>query len=284
MVLCRHNYALTPCPKNKNCIGCGENTFIKGDLRHLAEARQQHGISALAVTNCHRSIELGEPGVDRWLQKHEEAEGRWRQAVTLLTDPGLEDGTLITLPPPRSSQTKAGLSAAVRGPSRRSGQRARSRGRRLRAVRERLMAHPRLTDADIEKAVRLLDGWTGKLTWDRYLAVLKTEIGHLYTKPGMRKHARVLNAWEMAQRRLNEGAASVGARATGDAAIAEAHRRIATLRAENARLTQENRDLLEQFLRWSHNAARAGLTPELLDAATIGAGNLPGPRLPRKPK
>ena len=73
--LCRHNYALTPCPKNKNCIGCGENTFIKGDPRHLAEARQQQGISSLAVTNCHRAIELGEPGVDRWLQKHEEAEG-----------------------------------------------------------------------------------------------------------------------------------------------------------------------------------------------------------------
>ena len=27
--LCRHNYALTPCPKDKNCIGCGKNTSSK---------------------------------------------------------------------------------------------------------------------------------------------------------------------------------------------------------------------------------------------------------------
>jgi len=128
------------------------------------------------------------------------------------------------------------------------------------------MGARRLTDADIEKAVRLLDSWTGKLTWDRYLALLATELGHLYTKPGLRKQARILNAWEMAQTRLKEDIQAVGARANGDAAIAHARRTIAALRAENSRLTQENRDLLVRFLRWSHNAAVAGLTPERLDA------------------
>lgn len=133
------------------------------------------------------------------------------------------------------------------------------------------MGARRLSDRDIERAVRLLDGWTGKLTWERYLAVLATELGHLYTKPGLRKQARILNAWNMAQERLSAGAKEVGARSHGDAAVAEAHRRIALLRAENARLTQENRDLLEQFLRWSHNAARAGLSLERLDAEVVGA-------------
>lgn len=127
------------------------------------------------------------------------------------------------------------------------------------------MAAPRLTDADIEKAVRLLDGWSGKLTWNRYLAVLETEVGHLYTKPGMRKHARIVNAWDMAQKRLSEGARSVGARSNGDAAIAHARQTIASLRAENERLKQENRDLLERFLYWSYNAAAHGLGPEILD-------------------
>jgi hypothetical protein len=133
------------------------------------------------------------------------------------------------------------------------------------------MGVPRLTDANIEKAVRLLDGWTGKLTWDRYLAVLATEIGYLYTKPGLRKQPRIVNAWDMAHTRLSEGVREVGARGGGDAAIAEAHRKIVALRAENARLIQENRDLLERFLMWSHNAARAGLTPERLDASLVGA-------------
>jgi hypothetical protein len=132
------------------------------------------------------------------------------------------------------------------------------------------MAAPRLTDADIEKAVRLLDGWSGKLTWDRYLAVLKTEVGHLYTKPGLRKHARIVNAWDMAQKRLSEGVRSVGARSNGDAAIAHARQTIASLRAENGRLKQENRDLLEQFLRWSYNAAARGLGPEILNRDIVG--------------
>lgn len=125
---------------------------------------------------------------------------------------------------------------------------------------------PRLSDADIEKAVRLLDGWSGKLTWDRYLAVLATEIGHLYTKPAMHKQPRILAAWNGARKRLNEAKEEVGADSTGDAAIAEANRRVERLRAQVARLEQENRDLLEQFLRWSLNAVRAGLSPERLNA------------------
>jgi ethanolamine utilization microcompartment shell protein EutL len=35
-------------------------------------------------------------------------------AVDRLTDPAIAEGTLITLPPPERSQTKAGLAAAVR--------------------------------------------------------------------------------------------------------------------------------------------------------------------------
>jgi hypothetical protein len=145
------------------------------------------------------------------------------------------------------------------------------------------MGVPRLTDADIEKAVRLLDGWSGKLTWDRYLAVLKTEIGHLYTKPGMRKHARIVNAWDMAQQRLSKGALAVGARNYGDAAIAHAHHTIASLKAENQRLKQENRDLLERFLRWSYNAASRGLTEQTLDRDVAGGDSDQSPKTGNRP-
>lgn len=112
--LCRHNYALTPCPKDKNCIGCGENTFIKGDERQIAEARKQLAISEAAVTNCLKAIADGEPGVERWLTKHEQAAARWGLALERLTDPALTDGTLITLPPPAVSQTQTGLTLAIR--------------------------------------------------------------------------------------------------------------------------------------------------------------------------
>jgi hypothetical protein len=107
--LCRHNYALTPCPKDKNCIGCGENTFIKGNQRHLSEARSQLAIAERAIENCLAAIADDEPGVDNWLKKHREAQERWTLVIERMLDPAIEDGTLITLPAPKVSQTKTGL-------------------------------------------------------------------------------------------------------------------------------------------------------------------------------
>jgi hypothetical protein len=112
--LCRHNYALSPCPKDKNCINCGENTFIKGDERQLTEAQLQLQISRRAVENCRRAIDDAEPGAERWLEMHLEKESRWALAVELLTDISISGGTLITLPPPRHSQPKTGLAAEIR--------------------------------------------------------------------------------------------------------------------------------------------------------------------------
>jgi len=112
--LCRHNYSLTPCPKDKNCIGCGENSFIKGDDRHLSEIRVQLAVSERAVKNCLAAIADDEPDVEPWLKKHRDAASRWALALERMLDSNIEDGALITLPPPNASQTKSGLSAAIR--------------------------------------------------------------------------------------------------------------------------------------------------------------------------
>lgn len=112
--LCRHNYALTPCPKDKACIDCGENTFIKGDERQITEARKQLAISQAALENCRRAIADGEPGVERWLLKHETGVTRWTMALEQLTNPAVSEGTLITLPAPEISETKTGLSRNIR--------------------------------------------------------------------------------------------------------------------------------------------------------------------------
>jgi hypothetical protein len=131
----------------------------------------------------------------------------------------------------------------------------------------------RLTDGDVALAVRLLDGWTGKLTWERYLALLATELGGaLYTKAGLRKQPRILNAWEMARRRLEGSLEAVGAPSNGDAAVAQLRDMVRRLRNENARLEQENQDLLERFQRWAHNAAiDKGMTSAQLDRPIVTA-------------
>lgn len=121
----------------------------------------------------------------------------------------------------------------------------------------------RLTDANIQKAVELLDSWAGKLTWERYLAVLATEIGHKYTKAAMLRHNRIAAAWEQAKERCRSSGIKGG---HGSVALRMAEGKTTKLQNQIDRLTKENEELLEQFVRWSHNASIAGLKPEQLDA------------------
>ena len=121
------------------------------------------------------------------------------------------------------------------------------------------MGAPKLADAGIEQAVRLLDGWAGKLTWDRYLALLEVEIGHKYTKAAMLRHARIKAAWDDAKEKMRDGGG------VGPVATTQALERIRLLESRVERLTRENNSLLEQFIRWAHNATRRGLRLEDLD-------------------
>ena len=112
--LCRHDYSLMPCPKDKDCINCGENTFIKGNEKHLQEARLQLGFSETAARKAEAQVEAGRYGAQRWATMHRQRAERWQLAIDQLTDNAIPDGTLITLPPPTKTQSKAGLSAAIR--------------------------------------------------------------------------------------------------------------------------------------------------------------------------
>ncbi len=112
--LCRHDYSLTPCPKDKDCIRCGENTFIKGKEEHLKEARAQLEQHTKAVAQTRDAIAANLPGADKWLARHEEKVARWQLVIDRLTDPAITDGALITLPPVTNPQTKTGFASALR--------------------------------------------------------------------------------------------------------------------------------------------------------------------------
>lgn len=125
------------------------------------------------------------------------------------------------------------------------------------------MGAPKLNDSGIDKAVRLLDGWVGKLTWDRYLAMLEVDIGHKYTKAAMLRHPRIKSAWDHAKEHAkDDNGVSVSRSAVETTKALE---RVKLLETRVERLTRENYALLEQFVRWSHNAVRGGLTLDDLD-------------------
>ena len=126
----------------------------------------------------------------------------------------------------------------------------------------------RLSDADIKKAVSILDGWSQKLTWDHYLSVLAVEIGHRYTKAAMLRHDRIKEAWNAAKDRSRS---SEGGH--GSSALALANQRIRKLENRVARLERENNELLEQFVRWANNAVQYDVTIDKLDKPLPPSGD-----------
>ena len=103
-----------PCPKDKDCIRCGENTFIKGNVDHRNEAQQQLVISQKAEKLAQEAVDAGRYGAQRWVNLHSEKAQRWQMAIDHLTDPSIDEGTLVTLPPVARPQTKSALASAIR--------------------------------------------------------------------------------------------------------------------------------------------------------------------------
>jgi len=111
---CRHDFSLTPCPKDKWCNNCGEAYFSKGDARQIKRAKQDVAKFTESLKTANKAKADGEYGVEQWIEKLEIDLSRATLKLEKLTDPDVEDGTLISLPPPNVSQSKSGLSIAIR--------------------------------------------------------------------------------------------------------------------------------------------------------------------------
>lgn len=107
--LCRHQFALTPCSKDKNCSGCGEFTFMKGDAKSRKSASVQLTIFINAVSQCQKGVSENSPGAARWLAINQEKLTRWQMIMDIHNEEDIPDGTLISLPPSKNSQSKTSL-------------------------------------------------------------------------------------------------------------------------------------------------------------------------------
>lgn len=118
-----------------------------------------------------------------------------------------------------------------------------------------------LTDDAIEQIVRLLDGWSGKLTWDALADAIVARLHCRYTRQTLHKHERIKAAYALRKEAL--GKPSKGA-PRGSGQLGEALARIASLEAENQRIEAENERLLKQFVVWAYNAHTRGLDEDFL--------------------
>lgn len=131
-----------------------------------------------------------------------------------------------------------------------------------------------LNEDAIGVIVAVLDGWSGKLTWDLLIDVIERRLFVRYTRQALDKRARVKVAYQVAKRRISFGQDNKSNKKLSTIEVELLDQRISRLEAENSRLKVENERLLEQFVTWGYNAYLKGLTKEYL--------NTPLPRVDRE--
>ena len=120
-----------------------------------------------------------------------------------------------------------------------------------------------LGDDEIKQIVEILDGWSGKLSWELLIDAIELRMFSRYTRQGLYKHERIRNAFELKKNEGAEGGKAVKRASSPQLQIALD--RIVRLESENRRLESENNQLLEQFARWAYNAHTRGLDHEFLN-------------------
>ncbi len=113
--ICRHDYSLTPCPKDKDCGNCGEFSVMKGNEKHRREASYQVQMLEKALLDAKEAEQDGHTGARRWIDVNEPKLGRWQKIKAFLEDDSVPNNTMFTLADSSDyHQTKVGLAFAVR--------------------------------------------------------------------------------------------------------------------------------------------------------------------------
>lgn len=112
--ICRHDYSLTPCPKDKDCGNCGEFSVMKGNDKQLLEARNQVVLLSQAIANAESHLADGHFGAKKWIEVNKPKLERWNKIVAFLEDSTIPNGSMYTLKDNDSHQTKVGLAFEVR--------------------------------------------------------------------------------------------------------------------------------------------------------------------------
>ncbi|OYY94430.1 MAG: hypothetical protein B7Y41_06235 [Hydrogenophilales bacterium 28-61-23] len=120
-----------------------------------------------------------------------------------------------------------------------------------------------LDDKAIEAIIGILDGWAEALTWERLIEAIEGRLYARYTRQALFKHERVRAAFVLRKEALSQMGTKRARQ--GPPELVAAVERIARLEAQVQRLDAENKQLLEQFVRWAYNAFTRGLDQDFLN-------------------
>lgn len=120
-----------------------------------------------------------------------------------------------------------------------------------------------LRDQDIARIVEILDGWTGKLTWESLIEEIEKRLFSTYTRQALHKHPRIKDAFALRKDALSK-TAGTAPKTVESPELQLALDQIERLKSTCERLEAENQRLLEQFVTWAYNAHTRGLDEAFL--------------------
>lgn len=114
-----------------------------------------------------------------------------------------------------------------------------------------------------QRIIGILDGWSGKLTWDRLIEEVFAQVGHAYVRQALAANEQIFFAYTINRSRVRKAPAEVfDPEASPEVCILKQLN--ARLSAENKRLLAENNAYRETFTTWAYNASNRGLSNEYL--------------------
>ncbi|GIU31154.1 MULTISPECIES: hypothetical protein [Shewanella] len=108
-----------------------------------------------------------------------------------------------------------------------------------------------ITEKTLPVALHELDKWSGKLTWNSFAAQLAKVLGEeSVSRHTLLSYPALVEAFNNRKDSLKEQLNST----EKDVTLEFAKEQISILEAKVERLEKQNESLLEQFVRWQHNA------------------------------
>ena len=96
--LCRHDYAMTPCQKQRKCMTCKEHVFIKGEHVTLARIKRHEELLVERLDKARQAATEDVFGADRWVDDCIWELALTRAMRTMLEAGPVPDGTVLSIP------------------------------------------------------------------------------------------------------------------------------------------------------------------------------------------
>lgn len=92
---CVHDYVMSPCQLNRDCLSCEELICIKGQKEKEDRVRKSLAEAELLATKAQTAVNSGDFGAEEWLVAHLEKAKRLKELVGIFDDPSVAEGAFV---------------------------------------------------------------------------------------------------------------------------------------------------------------------------------------------